>query len=422
MRKQFIGLYRWEFKQTWRLLILWTALASLFGLNSCTRSDRAATGKDPSLAGPTVGVSKVGREDLSRNLVLAAEFRPFQEIDVHAKVAGFVKAIYVDVGDRVKEGQLLALLEIPELQDEIVQAEAGVKRSAEEINRAQEELSRSRAAHEVSHVAYQRLAQVSKTQPNLVAEQDIDDALGRDRIAEAQVSAARAALGAAQQQLEMSRANQKRLQTLMSYSRIMAPFSGVVTQRDADTGALIQAGTASSTQAMPLVKLSQNDLLRLLIPVPESIVPLIHVGSPVEVEVGVLHRTFAGKVARFADKLDLATRTMQTEVDVPNPNYELVPGMYANASIILDQARGALAVPVQALNRLEGKVTVFRVNTQNEIEEVPVTLGIETPNKVEVLSGLKENDLVVVSGRTQLRPGEKVQPKFIELPTVKGES
>ncbi len=402
-----------------RVGFLMLILATAALVSSCARSEKAATQADPAM-GPTVGVVRVTRKDLSRDLVISAEFRPFQEIDVHAKVAGYVKEIYVDVGDHVKQGQLLAVLEIPELRDEVSQATAAVKQSEEEIARAQDELDRSQSAHEVSHLAYQRLMGVSKTQPNLIAQQDIDDAMGRDRVSEAQVAAAKAALAASQQQLEVSKANEKRLETLFGYARITAPFTGVVTWRYADTGALIQAGTNSQTQSMPVVKLSQNDLLRLSIPVPESAVPQVHLGGLVEVQVPVLNKTFEGKVARFADKLDLSTRTMETEVDVPNPSLQLVPGMYANASLVLDQARGVLAIPIQALNRTEGKVTVDRVNSLDEIEEVPVKLGLETPDHVEILSGLQENDQVVVSGRTQLRNGEKVSPKFIELPTVKG--
>ncbi len=354
------------------------------------------------------------RATLSHDLVLAAEFRPFQEIDVHAKVAGFVKAINVDVGDHVRAGQLLATLEIPELRDEVTQAEASAKQSEEEIRRAQGELERSQSAHEVAHLAYNRLAAVSKSQPNLIAQQDLDDAQGRDRVAEAQVAAANASLAVARQQLEVAKANQEKLKSLYAYSRITATFNGVITKRYADTGAMIQAGTSSQSQAMPVVRLSQNDLLRLVIPVPESAVPRIHLGSSVQVRVPSLGKTFQGTVSRFADQVDTATRTMHTEVNVPNPRLELVPGMYAYVSVVLDQKPNALAAPVQALNRSESQVTVYVVNRENTIEERPVVTGIETPDQVEILSGLNEGDLIVVGSRSQIRPGQTVQPKVIE--------
>jgi RND family efflux transporter MFP subunit len=204
------------------------------------------------------------------------------------------------------------------------------------------------------------------------------------------------------------------LRTLFAYARITAPFTGVITKRYADTGAMIQAGTASQTQAMPLVRLSQNDLLRLVIPVPESAVPKVHLGSAVEVRVPSLGKNFPGIVARFADRVDTETRTMHTEVDVPNPRLELVPGMYSYISIALDRKPNALAVPVQAVIRTNDKVTVYVVGPGNKLEERAVQVGIETADQVEILSGLQPNDLVVVGSRAQLRSGQAIQPKIVE--------
>ena len=273
-----------------------------------------------------VAVSKVVRADLSQGLRIAAEFRPFQEINVYAKVPGYVKQIYVDVGDRVKKGQTLAVLEVPELQDELNQAAASGRQSEQEVEQARHELKRAEADHTVAHLTYQRLEGVMKTRPGLLAQQDVDDAQGKDQAAEAQVEAAKAGLAAAQEHLYAATANRERVQALFDYTRITAPFDGVVTARYADTGAMLAAGTSSEQQALPLVKLSQNALLRLDIPVPETDVPSVRLGKKVSVEVQALNKTFEGTVARFADKVDSATRTMMTEVDVPNPNLEIVPG------------------------------------------------------------------------------------------------
>lgn len=319
--------------------IAFAAVLAGWGLSTACSRPRAAEAPAET---PPVSVAKIVRGDLGQTLTLAAEFRPFQEIEVHAKVAGYVKAINVDVGDRVAAGQLLAVLEIPELQDEMAQDEAGVKRSAEEVNRAQADFERAQSAHEVAHLGSTRLAAVMKQRPNLVAQQDIDEALGRDRVAEAQIATAKAAVAVAQEQLAVSKANQNKTKTLFAYARITAPFAGIITHRYADTGAMIQAGTSSQTQAMPIVRLSQNALLRLIIQVPESAVAEIHVGQPVDVKVPALNRTFAGKIARFADKLNPDTRTMETEVDVPNPTLTLVPGMYAYASITTAHAPSVL--------------------------------------------------------------------------------
>jgi RND family efflux transporter MFP subunit len=373
---------------------------------ACSRSQAAA----PPAAGRTaVAVARAERTNLAETLTLAAEFRPFQEIDVHAKVAGFLKTIYVDVGDRVKAGQLLALLEIPELQDEARQDEANVQRSAEEVNRAMADVARAESAHELAHLAATRLAGVLKARPNLIAQQDVDEAAAKDRMAEAQEATSKAALAATRQQLAVSQAMANKTRTLLEYTRIVAPFAGVITHRYADTGAMIQAGTSSQTQAMPIVKLSANDRLRLMIAVPESAVSRIRIGAPVDVRVDAVDRTFHGVVARSAGKVNPDTRTMATEVDVPNPDLTLVPGMYAYAAIAVADAKDVLAVPVQAVDRAEDKATVLVV-ANDVIERREVSVGIETADRVEITRGLGDRDLVVVGNRNQLRPGLAVRP------------
>ena len=383
-------------------------------LAACSRTRAAAETTER----PTVSVVKIARGDISQTLTLAAEFRPFQEVEVHAKVAGYVKTINVDVGDRVSAGQLLAVLEIPELQDDMVTAEAGVKHSQEEVNRAQADLARTESAHDVAHLSSTRLAAVMKQRPNLVAQQDIDEAQGRDRVAEAQVATAKAAIAAAQEQLAVARANENKTRTLFAYARITAPFAGVITHRYADTGSMIQAGTSSQSQAMPVVRLSQNNLLRLTIQVPESVVSLIHLGAPVDVKVQALDRNFQGKVARFAERLNLDTRTMETEVDVPNPKLELVPGMYAYASITTGEAHDVVVAPVQAIDRKDDKTTVLVVGPDGRLERRPVTVGLESPERVEARSGLRVGDQAVIGSRAQLKVGATVTPKVIELQAI----
>ena len=382
----------------------------------CSASHAAAERADAS-SPPVVAVARVTRGDIAQSLTIAAEFRPFQEIEVHAKVAGYLKSIAVDVGDRVKTGQRLAVLEIPELQEEIKQDAAAVNRAHEEVNRAQADLRRAESAHEVAHLSSTRLAGVMKARPNLVAQQDVDEAAGRDRVSEAQVSTAQAALASAKEQLEVAKAAQSKTQTLFDYATITAPFSGVITHRYADTGAMIQAGTSSQTQAMPIVRLSQNDKLRLVIAVPESAVSRIHVGNDVAVGVQSLHKAVSGKIARFSDRVDTDTRTMHVEVDVPNPKLELVPGMYADATLVLDAAKDALVAPVQAIDRTENGARVLVVGgdgrSPGQIEQRTVLLGLEADDRVEVTRGLRAGDLLVVGSRAQLKPGAIVAPKLL---------
>jgi RND family efflux transporter MFP subunit len=257
---------------------------------------------------------------------------------------------------------------------------------------------------------------VSKKEPGLVPQQEVDEAHSRDLVAEAQVSGAKSRITASEQRIRVSQAEQARVKTLFQYATISAPFAGVVTKRYANSGSLIQAGTASQSQAMPVVRLSENGLLRLALPVPESAVPLIRLGEPVDVRVSALHRSFPGRVARFSDKVDESTRTMKTEVDVPNPTLVLVPGMYAEVDLVTEQQKHVLTVPVEAIDGAGSSARVFTVQPSGTIQIVPVGLGIETARQIEIRSGdLKDGDDVVVGSRSGLKDGNKVQPKVIRL-------
>lgn len=332
-----------------------------------------------------------------------------------AKVAGYIKDIRVDVGDRVKEGDLLAVLEVPEMANDLQHANASVQRSNAEVRRSDDELRRAESAHELAHLSYDRLKAVSEKKPGLIAQQELDDARSKDLITEAQISAAKSGRSAALEQVQVNDADVQKIKTLIDYTKVTAPFTGVVTRRYADKGSMIQAGTASQTQAMPVVKLSQNSRLRLILPVPESAVPTVHIGQQVEVRVPTMNRTFPGKVARFADKVAMATRTMDTEVDVENPSLLLIPGMYAEVNLTLSQRKAVLAVPVMAVDHEGDAGSVLVVTPNNRVEQRKIALGLETASAIEVRSGLNEGDLVVISGRSSLQPGEEVRPKLTEM-------
>jgi RND family efflux transporter MFP subunit len=213
--------------------------------------------------------------------------------------------------------------------------------------------------------------------------------------------------------VDVNKAELSKIKTMMEYTRVTAPFAGVITKRYADTGSMIQAGTASQTQAMPLVKLSENTLLRLILPVPESAVPSVRIGQQVEVKVPTLNRSFPGRVARFSDKVQSSTRTMDTEVDVQNPSLVLVPGMYAEVNLRMAEKNNVLAVPVTAVDAESG--SVMAVTSENRIEVRKVKLGLETADLVEIQSGLREGDLVVIGNRGGLQPGQAVQPKIVSI-------
>lgn len=388
------------------------AIALLLGLLSgCGRATKASGGDSANAL--SVAVAKTARRNLSSTLDIASEFEPYQEINVYAKVSGYIQSLDVNWGTHVKRGQLLAVLEIPELQQQLQLDEATVKRGEQDLARANEELSRAKSTYNVAHLTYTRLAGVQKTRPELVAQEEVDVAQGKDLEASAGVSAAQDSLAGSEQELVAAKASFAKDKAIYGYARITAPFGGVVTEIDAYSGALLPAGTSSNKGDQALCHLAQDDVLRLVIPVPESAVPDIRRGGEVQVRVPVLNKTFQGTVARVSDQLDLSTRTMHTEIDVPNPRLEIIPGMYAEASLVLKERPNTLSVPVQAVEHQGATATILLVNSENQLQERQVQLGIETPDQVEVLSGLNENDLVVVGNRSQLRAGMTVRPRLI---------
>jgi RND family efflux transporter MFP subunit len=343
------------------------------------RSVRAAA--DAAL--PVVAVARVDREDLFRQITIPAEFRPYAEVELHAKVSGYLKELRVDIGDHVQAGELLALLEVPELTDD--------------LNHAIASRARAEADYRDAHLAYTRLLAVNQEHPNLIAEQDLDTAEAHDATAQGALAAARSDVS--------------KYETLVGYTRITAPFGGVITKRYADPGALIQAGTASNTQAMPLLRVSDNARLRLDFPVSVDYVRGIRLDAPVSVSVESLGgRVFSGHIKRFSDRVDDSTRTMIVEMEIPNPSLELVPGMYASVTLRTDERAHALAIPVEALP--PGGKHVLVVDAAHRVAERAVSLGLETPARYEVLSGLKEGDLVMLGNPASVPVGEPVQPRL----------
>jgi RND family efflux transporter MFP subunit len=332
-----------------------------------------------------VGATRITREDLYNELTIPGEFRPYMKVELHAKVSGYVEKINVDIGDKVKSGELLAQLEVPELRDDLARDKASEQRVE--------------ADYKDAHLVYTRLMAVERAHPNLVAEQELDAAEAKDRTTEAAVAAAKAEV--------------QRCDTLLGYTRITAPFDGVITHRYADPGSLIQAGTTSDTQSLPLVCLSDNYRLRLDAAVSVDHVKDVQLGDPVEVRVESLKgKTFTGTISRFTRKVDEETRTMITEIEVPNPNLELVPGMYASVVFKVERRLHVLVIPTEAVSS-DKKPTVYLINHDQQIEERTVTLGLETPGKYELLSGLEEGDLVVIGNKSQIKPGQKVEAKLL---------
>jgi RND family efflux transporter MFP subunit len=383
------------------LLILGASLTA-----SGCHSDGAPDAKAASI--PTAEVVTVQRGDISRVLTLAGQFQPYQVVDVHPKVSGYMKTINVDIGDRVRQGQTLAVLEVPELKAQLQQTVFEMQQSNEEITRAQHEISSAEATHGALHAQYDRLQQTAAAQPGLIAQQELDDAQAKDLSSEAQVDAAKSAVAAAKQHAGAAESDNERVKALHDYTNVTAPLEGVVIWRYADTGALIQGGTNSNSQDLPIVRLSQSDLLRLRVPVPEDDVRFVRVGGPLDVRVDAIGRSFTGKIVRFTRDVNSETRTMETEVDVENRDLSIAPGMYANAALQLVRVEGVATLPIDALVLNGNGRSVYVLDDQNHVHLRDVDVGLEGSKLAEIKRGLNPGERVIAGGQEKYHEGEAV--------------
>ncbi len=360
---------------------------------------------------PIVPVAVVGPATLKNDIVLSAEFQPFQDVDVMAKVAGYVRSIGVDIGSHVKTGDVLAVLDVPEIQDELQKAKAGVAAAQANVVTAQAGVQRAEASANIAHLSYQRINDVATKNKGLVPRQDVYVAQSRDAEAVAQLASAKSSLQASLESKSAADSEYARAGAMMQYATIRAPFNGIVTNRYANTGSMIQAGTASQSQAMPVVKLAQYNVLRLTLPVPVTSASEIKDGQAVDVTVTSPHRTLTGKISRFAGSVQMSTRTMDTQVDVPNTDGSLLPGMYAEVHLHLADRPNVMSVPIDAVDGLGTSVEQAYVVRDGIVHVVQVTTGLQTATRLEVLSGLDAGDKVIVGRHTGLSDGEKVQPR-----------
>ncbi|HWG21529.1 MAG TPA: efflux RND transporter periplasmic adaptor subunit [Terracidiphilus sp.] len=365
---------------------------------------------------PAARVAVAQRGDISHVLTLAGQFQPYQMVDVHPKVSGYMRKINVDIGDIVKQGDTLATLEVPELKAQLQQTVFEVDQSKEEITRAQHQINRAVAQYNALHSQYQRLKQASEGHPGLIAQQELDNAQAGDLAAEAEVDSAKSAMAAAKQHMGAAQSDNQRVQALHDYTNVVAPISGVVVWRYADTGALIQGGTNSNSQDLPIVRLSQSTLLRLRLPVPEDDVRYVRDGDQVTVRVDAVSRELTGKVVRFTREVNSDTRTMETEVDVDNRDLSISPGMYANTMLRLAHVDNVVTIPVEALVISGRGRVVYALDDTNHVHVRPVQVGIEGSKLAEIKSGLQLGERVIVGGQDKYQDGEAVSPEVAQEP------
>lgn len=361
---------------------------------------------------PVVPVATAGPATLSDDLIVTAEFEPYQSVDVMAKVAGYVRAINVDIGDHVRQGQVLATLDVPEMQDDVARAKAALAAADAGVVTAQGAIQRAQAQADIAALSFKRIQDVATKDKGLVPRQDVDVAQSHQLEAAAQLASAQSSLKAAQQTKLETVDELARAQQMFQYSTIRAPFDGVITKRYANTGAMVQAGTASQSQAMPIVTIAQDNVLRLILPVPVSDVGDVRNGEPVNVNVVSLNRKLQGAITRFANTVSVSTRTMSTEVDVVNPDGSLIPGMYAEVRLHLADRKDVLSVPLDAVDGIGTSAPQAWVLHNDIAHLVSVEPGLQTATRIQILSGLSSGDQVIVGRHTGLAEGEKVSPSL----------
>jgi RND family efflux transporter MFP subunit len=365
---------------------------------------------------PSAKVALAVKGDIAHTLSLAGQFQPYQVVDVHPKVTGFMVKINVDIGDKVRKGQTLAILEVPELNAQLKGTVFEVQRAKDDLLRAQHEIKRAEAVHSALHADYERLLKTSKAQPGLIAQQELDDAESRDLSSESQVDATKAAAAAAEQHTEVAHTDNDRVQALKNYTNVVAPLDGVIVWRYADTGALIQSGTNSNEQDIPIVRLSQSGLLRLRMPIPENDVQFVHIGDPMQVRVDAIGRSFIGKIVRFTRDVNFETRTMETEIDVENQDLSISPGMYANTQMQLARASNVTTIPVEALVLKGDRESVYSLDASNRVRIRNVEVGLRGSKLAEIKNGLVPGDRVILGGQENYTEGELVSPILTQTP------
>ncbi|WP_342086246.1 efflux RND transporter periplasmic adaptor subunit [Dyadobacter sp. OTU695] len=312
------------------------------------------------------------KEQLATNIQIPGELIAFQQVDIYAKVSSFVKKLHVDVGSEVREGQLLATMEAPELTSQLVTSESRLK-SFEAI-------------YQASKANYERLLETSKT-PGTVSQNDLDVALAKQRSDLAQLDAARSA--------------SREITDTRNYLEIRAPFSGVISARNVSTGAYV--GPSGKGSELPLFTLVEQRKLRLVVSVPEQYTSYLKSQSQVTFKVKSLpNQDFPAKVSRLAGALDARLRSQRTEMDVVNTDRKLLPGMIAEVSIPLAGNAGTFAVPRSAvLNSTQGTFVIKVVD--NRAVWVPVTTGSSSTEKTEIFGDVKEGDVLVKVANEEIR-------------------
>jgi RND family efflux transporter MFP subunit len=357
---------------------------------------------------PRVEVAPVERSSNNAELQLPGNIQAITEAPILARADGYVSRRIVDIGDRVRSGQPLAEIEAPELDQQIIQAKATLQQAQAALEQALANEEQGKVNQELARITAQRWVDLSAK--GLATKQENDQYKAQYAAQTANVQALGKAVAAARSNVAASEANLARLNELKSYQMVKAPFDGVITQRNVDVGALVNSGNTL------LYRIAQSGTLRLYLNVPQTYANDVHVGQRAQLTVSNLPgRNFTGTVARTANALDPSSRTLLVEVQVPNGDGALLPGMYAQVDLRSSRPDAPLLISDAALIlRTEGpQVAVVRPDQTLHLQKIEI--GRDYGDRMEVTNGLNEGDKIVLNPGDALREGEKVNP--VQLPT-----
>src|SRR5437899_6337035 len=371
--------------------------------NSPGQTESLAAAQAKSNEPIVVNVAQCERKDFVRQIALPASVEAFEQTTLYAKTSGYLKWLKVDVGDHVRKGQVIAQLDIPEMAKEYQGAEADQQSITANMENLHAEVERAEAELELKKVTYERYKGIREQEPDVMPQQQVDEARAQFQVTQAMLKVAESKINVAKSQAAKAEAARARIATLMEYANIRAPFDGVVIKRYVDPGALIQQAS-SQTNVSPLVTVARVNTLRIFIDVAEPEVRFVKRGSSVTFVVDALPGTeYEGYTTRFAT-LDPKTRTMRTEIDIPNRDGLLRPGMYGNVKLTLERRAMALTVPASAIISEGGKKYVYTVE-DGRAKRVAVQTGFDDGINIEITDGLNGNEKVITSGTSGVKDG-----------------
>jgi RND family efflux transporter MFP subunit len=363
----------------------------------------------------SVEVVRPRRITVAQHLQTNATLEAFEEADIFANVSGYLSDVRVDIGDHVKAGQILAVIDVPEMKQELAEAQAQLESKKSSLESARRQIDHNKANLALQIALAKDREQLGEGR-NFISDRTLDQVHANADIAKADLGVAEANLALAANQVDVAAAAVEKIKTLLAYTQIVAPFDGVVARRQVNRGDLVQSATATRTMpsAGSLFTVQRIDTIRVFCDVPENEVPQLHIGDPAIVKPdGFDGKPFVGKVTRFSMRLDPETRNMRTEIDLPNPGDRLYPGMYAEVSLEMDRRPDALTIPTAAVGSDGAGNFVYTV-TDNQITRNGVKIGLTDNGRTEVTEGLSEETPVVASVKGVPLPGTVVQPMVRE--------